>query len=176
MGDCVRKDESKSKKQRAWKISHIQAFPKYSGAFLNTYKEMLELTFSDWSFTTHPDINKTKPFELVAIQAASKAHDSSPGQIFNCRKSVQLHYFPRHCASAATDWRAALLFLGGDEVWTEDCDKVVEFCYVGFVCLGFFEDGKDICLKNKTCTQANRQHCSVEICSPVAHCEEIQEN
>lgn len=113
MGDCVRKDESKSKKQRAWKISHIQAFPKYSGAFLNTYKEMLELTFSDWSFTTHPDINKTKPFELVAIQAASKAHDSSPGQIFNRRKSVQLHYFPRHCASAATDWRAALLFLGG---------------------------------------------------------------
>lgn len=92
---------------------------------------MLELTFTDWSFTKHPDINKTKPFELVAIQAASKAHDSSPGQIFNCRKSVQLHYFPRHCASAATDWRIGLLFFWGrDEVWTEDCEdcgKVVEF-------------------------------------------------
>lgn len=31
---------------------------------------------------------KTKLFALLEIQAVSNPHDSSPGQIFNCRKSV----------------------------------------------------------------------------------------
>lgn len=62
-----------------------------------------------------------------------------------------------------------LHFLFGVFVW-------FGFLFEFFVCFGFFEDGKGTCLKNKTCAQANRQHCSVEICSPAAHCEEIQEN
>lgn len=53
--------------------------------------------------------------------------------------------------------------------------EVLNVC-LGFCLFGFFVDGEDTCLRNKTCPQANRQHCSVEISSPAAYCEEIQEN
>jgi len=47
-----------------------------------------------------------------------------------------------------------------------------------FICLFFFvfEDGKGVWLKSKIGAWANRQHGSVEICSPAAYCVEIQEN
>lgn len=41
-----------------------------------------------------------------------------------------------------------------------------------FFNLIIFEDGKVPWLKSKICVQANRQHGSVEICSPVACCVE----